>query len=324
MCFTSQVEPKNVKDALTDPTWIQAMQEELNQFHRNDVWELVKRPPGENIIGTKWIYKNKVDENGVIVRNKARLVAQGYTQVEGIDFEETFAPVARLESIRLLLAVSCHLGFKLYQMDVKSAFLNGVINEQVYVAQPKRFEDQKHPDHVYKLKKALYGLKQAPRAWYDRLSSFLISVGYVRGSIDKTMFIKRENKDILVVQVYVDDLVFGATSQKLVDEFTLLMKKEFEMSMEGDLNYFLGLQINQTKTGLFISQSKYARDLVKKFDLDTANVAKTPMGTSKKISKDGDGKAVDLTYYRSMIGSLVYLTASRPDIAYSVGVCARY
>src|ERR1044072_7552410 len=164
-CFVSKIEPKNLKEALCDEFWIGAMQEELNQFKQHEVWELVPRPEGTNIIGTKWIYKNKSDAEGTVTRNKARLVAQGYTQVEGVDFDETFAPVARLESIRLLLGVACILKFKLFQMDVKSAFLNGYLNEEVYVEQPKGFVDPSFPDHVYKLRKALYGLKQAPRAW---------------------------------------------------------------------------------------------------------------------------------------------------------------
>ncbi|WJX62480.1 hypothetical protein P8452_47472 [Trifolium repens] len=184
-CFVSKVEPKNVKEALTDEFWIEAMQEELNQFKRNEVWDLVPRPEGVNIIGTKWVYRNKSDESGVVTRNKARLVAQGYSQIEGVDFDETFAPVARLESIRLLLGVACILKFKLFQMDVKSAFLNGYLNEEVYVEQPKGFVDPNYPDHVYRLKKALYGLKQAPRAWYERLTKFLVQQGYRKGETDK-------------------------------------------------------------------------------------------------------------------------------------------
>jgi hypothetical protein len=180
-CFVSMFEPKNVKEALTDEFWIEAMQEELNQFKRSEVWDLVPRPDSVNIIGTKWIYKNKYDEKGIITKNKARLVAQGYTQVEGLDFEETFAPVPRLESIRLLLVVACILKFNLYQMDVKSAFLNGYLHEEVYVEQPKGFVDPDFPNHVDKLKKALYGLKQAPRAWYERLTQFLEDQGYKKG-----------------------------------------------------------------------------------------------------------------------------------------------
>ncbi|CAM8934596.1 unnamed protein product [Rhodiola kirilowii] len=156
------------------------MEEELGEFMRNDV-DLVPQPNGVNVIGTKWIFKNKSDEQGTITRNKARLVAQGYTKIEGVDFDEAFAPVVRLEAIRLLLALACHLKVKLFQMDVKSAFLNGLLNEEVYVAQPKGFRDPHHPDHVYRLKKAIYGLKQAPRAWYKRLTEFQIDHVYVRG-----------------------------------------------------------------------------------------------------------------------------------------------
>ncbi|GKB29886.1 retrovirus-related pol polyprotein from transposon TNT 1-94 [Tanacetum coccineum] len=165
-CFISTIEPKNINEALKDENWVMAMQEELNQFKTNDVWKLVPNPMDMTIIGTKWVYRNKLDENGVVTRNKARLVAQGYNQQEGIDYDETYAPVARLESIRILLAYACALDFKLYQMDVKSAFLNGFINEEVYVAQPPGFIDFAKPNYVYKLKKALYGLKQAPKACY--------------------------------------------------------------------------------------------------------------------------------------------------------------
>ena len=167
-CYLSQFELKKVDEALQDADWVNSMHEELHQFVRNDVWELVPRPKGVNVIGTKWIFKNKSDEHGIIIRNKSRLVAQGYTQVEGIDFDETFAPVARLESIRIFLDITSHLNFKLYQMDVKSAFLNGMLQEEVYVEQPKGFVDPHRPDDVYKLKRALYGLKQTPREWYDK------------------------------------------------------------------------------------------------------------------------------------------------------------
>jgi len=174
MAFVSLIEPKNLKEAIIDDHWIVAMQEELNQFERNDVWELVEKPSNYPIIGTKWVFRNKLDENGIVIRNKARLVAKGYNQEEGIDYEETFAPIAGLEAIRMLLAYAAIMNFKLYQMDVKCAFLNGLIQEEVYIEQPPGFEDSQKLDHVYRLKKALYGLKQAPRAWYERLSKFLL------------------------------------------------------------------------------------------------------------------------------------------------------
>ncbi|RVW50731.1 Retrovirus-related Pol polyprotein from transposon RE1 [Vitis vinifera] len=276
LAFISQIEPKNIKDAIVDENWMIAMQEELNQFERSEVWELVPRPSNQSVIGTKWVFRNKMDENGIIVRNKARLVAQGYNQEEGIDYEETFAPVARLEAIRMLLAFACFKDFILYQMDVKSAFLNGFINEEVYVEQPPGFQSFNFPNHVFKLKKALYGLKQAPRAWYERLN------------------------------------------------FSKCMHSEFEMSMMGELNYFLGLQIKQLKEGTFINQAKYIKDLLKRFNMEEAKVMKTPMSSSIKLDMDEKGKSIDSTMYRGMIGSLLYLTASRPDIMYSVCLCARF
>ncbi|GKB98874.1 retrovirus-related pol polyprotein from transposon TNT 1-94 [Tanacetum coccineum] len=195
-CFISTLEPKNINEALKDEIWVMAVQEKLNQFKTNYIWELIPNPMDMTIIGTKWVYRNKLDENGVVTRNKARLVAQGYNQQEGIDYDETYAPVARLESIRILLAYACALDFKLYQMDVKSAFLNGFINEEVYVAQPSGFIDFVKPNYVYKLKKALYGLKQAPKAWYDRLKAFLIKHNYSMGMVDNTLFTKKKGLTI--------------------------------------------------------------------------------------------------------------------------------
>ena len=194
------------------------------------IWELVPRPKDTHVIGTKWIFKNKIDKNGEVVRNKSRLVAQGYTQVEGIDFDESFAPVARLESIRILLSIACIMNFKLYQMDVKSAFLNGFLNEEVFVDQPKGFQDPHFSDHVLRLKKALYGLKQVLRAWYDCLTTYLLDHGFKRGQADRILFVKRDEESLLVAQVYVDDIVFGSIIDHLAHEFSGKMKKEFEMS----------------------------------------------------------------------------------------------
>jgi hypothetical protein len=194
-------------------------------------------------------------------------VAQSYTQVEGLDFRETYAPAARLEAIRILLAYACAHNIKLYQIDVKSAFLNGYINEEVYVEQPPGFEDYKQPNHVYKLKKALYGLKQAPRAWYEKLRDFLLSKGFIMGKVDTTLFTKKIGKDLFVLQIYVDDIIFGSTNQDFCDEFGKMMAKEFEMSMIEELSYFLSLQIKQLKDGTFVSQGKYIKDILKKFGM---------------------------------------------------------
>ncbi|KAJ9542614.1 hypothetical protein OSB04_029120 [Centaurea solstitialis] len=283
-CFLSQNEPKKVLDAMKDPSWIEAMQEELLQFVLQHVWDLVDLPKGHRVIGTKWIFRNKTDERGIVIKNKARLVAQGYTQEEGIDYDDVFAPVARIEAIRLFLAFASYKGFKVYQMDVKSAFLYGTIDEEVYVCQPPGFEDPKYPDRVCKLRKALYGLHQAPRAWYDTLSSYLLENKFERGVIDKTLFIKRTKTDMLLVQIYV----------------------------------------KQKGEGIFINQSKYVATMLQKFGMNDAKPASTPMETHKHLTADVEGEEVDVHQYRSMIGSLMYLTASRPDIMFAVCVCARF
>jgi hypothetical protein len=228
---------------MNDPDWMNAMQQELLQFELNDVWELVDRPNPKkhNIIGTKWIFHNKQDEDGIVVRNKARLVARGYTQVEGIDFGETYAPVARLEAIRILLAYANYINILLYQMDVKSAFLNGVIDEEVYVRQPPGFEHPRFPNKVFRLKKALYGLKQAPRAWYDTLKKFLIDNGFKPGSTDSTLFTCAVDGLLFMCQIYVDDIIFGCTNNACSMEFGRMMSKKYQMSMMGELKFFLGL-----------------------------------------------------------------------------------
>ncbi|GJX02968.1 putative ribonuclease H-like domain-containing protein [Tanacetum coccineum] len=294
-CFLSQIEPKKISEALEDESWVDAMQEELLQFKIQKVWILVDLPYGKKAIGTKWVYRNKKDERGVVVRNKARLVAQGHRQEEGIDYDEVFAPVARIEAIRIFLAFASYMGFIVYQMDVKSAFLYGKIDEEVYVSQPPGFVDPKFPKKVYKVVKALYGLHQAPRAWYATLSTFLLKSRYRRGTIDKTLFIKKDKNDII-----------------------------FQMSSMGELTFFLGLQVKQKEDGIFISQDKYVAEILKKFDFTCVKTASTPIETQKPLTKDEEAADVDVHLYRSMIGSLMYLTASRPDIMFAVCACSRF
>jgi hypothetical protein len=322
--FVSFVEPMCVEEALKDSDWVIAMKEELNNFTHNDVWVLEPPPKDKNNIGTKWFFHNKEDEHGLVVCNKARLVAKGFSQVEGLDFGETFAPVTRLEAIRMLLAYSSHHDIKLYQMDVKSAFLNGNINELVYVKQPPGFEDPRNPNQVYRLGKALYRLKQAPRAWYERLSGFLVKQGFKIGRVDTILFTKEVNGELFICQIYVDDIIFGSTNDALSHEFTTMTSREFEKSMIGELNFFLDLQIKQLKEGTFISQDKYIKDILKKFMMDDCKAIKTPMATNAHLNLDVDGKLVDQSLYHSLIGSLLYLTVSRPDIMFSVCLCARF
>nr|GEY90217.1 retrovirus-related Pol polyprotein from transposon TNT 1-94 [Tanacetum cinerariifolium] len=246
-----------------DSAWIESMQEELHQFDRLDVWELVDRPLCKNVINIKWLWKNKHDEENTVIRNKSRLVAKGYAQKEGVDFEESFVPVAQLEAVWLFIAYAAHKSYTVYQMDVKTTFLYGPLKEEVYINQPDGFVDPYHPDKVYRLKKALYGLKQAPRAG-----------------------------DILLVQIYVDDIIFG-------------------------------IQIHQSPRGIFINQAKYAQEILIKHGMTSCDSVGTPMAT-KHINADLSETLVDQTKYQSMFGELMYLTTSRPDIVHATCYCARY
>ncbi|GJV94372.1 retrovirus-related pol polyprotein from transposon TNT 1-94 [Tanacetum coccineum] len=274
-------EPTNIKEAMLDHNWIESMQDLLNQFKRLDVWELVERPPDRN--------------------NKSRLIAKGYSQQEGIDSEESFASVARLEVVRMFEAYVAHKNFTTYQMDVKTAFLNGPLKEEVFVSQPDGFVDPDFPNHVYHLKKALYDLKQAHKAWYDNLSSFLIDHHFTKGIVDLTLFTRRHRDDILLVQIYVDDIIFGSTNMVFSNRFTKLMKDNFEMSMMGEMNFFLGLQVHQSPCRIFINQSQYTLELLKKHDMDGCDFISTPMATTR-IDTDLQGTPTDQTKYRSMIG----------------------
>ncbi|GJZ77319.1 retrovirus-related pol polyprotein from transposon TNT 1-94 [Tanacetum coccineum] len=265
----SIAEPKNIKEVMTDSAWIEAMQKELHQFDRLQ------------------------DEDQTVIRNKARLVAKGYAQEEGIDFEESFAPVARLEAVRIFVAYAAHKSFPIYQIDVKMAFLNGPLKEEVYFAQPDGFVYPDHLEKVYRQKKALYGLKEAPKAWYDELSNFLMSKGFTKGTIDPTLFMIRYGKDILLVQIYVDDIIFGSTNPKFSKRFEKLMHSIFEMSLMGKMKFFLGLQIHQSPRGIFINQAKYALEILKKHGMEICDTVSTPMATKPKLDANLSGKLVD-------------------------------
>nr|GEU88416.1 retrovirus-related Pol polyprotein from transposon TNT 1-94 [Tanacetum cinerariifolium] len=281
--IVSRTEPKNIKKAMANSTWIESMQEELHQFDQLD----------------------------------------GYAQNEGVDFEESFALVARLEAVRLFIVYAAHKSFTVYQMEVKTAFLYGPLKEEVYVYQPDGFVDPYHPDKVYRLKKALYGLKQAPRAWYNKLSTFLVSKGFSKGSIDPTLFITKHRGDILLVQIYVDDIIFVSTNPKLSKQFEKLMHSKFEMSIMGELKFFLRIQSHQSTHGIFINQAKYAQEILIKHGMTSCDSVGTPMDT-KHLDADLSGTLVDQTKYRSMVRALMYLTASRPDIMHATCCCARY
>ncbi|GJX80704.1 putative ribonuclease H-like domain-containing protein [Tanacetum coccineum] len=283
--FTRIIQAQKGNPIIKRSRLYKAIQDITSEFKLQQVWTLVDLPHGKRAIGTKWVYKNKKVERGIVIRNKARLVAQGYTQEEGIDYDEVFAHVARIKVIRLFLAYASFKDFVVYQMDFKSDFLYGKIEEEVYVCQPPGFEDPDFPDRVYKVEKALYGLHQAPRAWYETLSTYLLDNGFQRGKIDKTLFIRKD---------------------------------------KGELTFFLGLQVMQKEDRIFISQDKYMTEILNKFGFSDVKTASTPIETHKPLLKDADGEDIDEHMYRSMIGSLMYLTSSRPDIMFVVCVCAKF
>ncbi|KAD2394329.1 hypothetical protein E3N88_41306 [Mikania micrantha] len=285
---------------------VEAMQKELLQFEKQGVWKICPLPKGRYAIGTKW-FRNKKDDKGVVIKNKARLVVQGYTQEEGIDYDEVFAPVARIEAIRIFLAFAASKNFKVFQMDAKSVFLYGKIDEEVYVCQPPGFEDPKFTNYVCKLDKALYGLHQAPIKWYETLSSFLPLNNFKRGTIDKTLFFKKSNQRLMLVQIYVYDIIFGSTNESLCKDFEALMKSKFEMSSMGELTFFPGQQVKQTPTGIFINQSKYVKDILERFNFTYCKALGIPMSKTTSLGPDLEVEDVDQHQYRAMIGSLIYL-----------------
>ncbi|GJX98877.1 retrovirus-related pol polyprotein from transposon TNT 1-94 [Tanacetum coccineum] len=278
------IEPKNFKQPMTKPSWIDAIQEEIYEFQRLEVWELVPCPDKVLLIKLKWIYKVKTDKFGGVLKNKARLVAQGFKQEEGIDYEESFAPVTRIEAIRIF----------------------------------------DNPLHVYKLKKALYGLKQAPHTWYDILLSFLISQQLSKGAVDPTLFTRQAGNDLLLVQIYVNDIIFASTNIAMCNEFANQMTTKFKMSMMGQMSFFLGLQISQSHRVIFINQLKYSYEIVKKYGMLTSNLVDAHTVEKSKLDEDLQGTPIDVILYHGMIGSLMYLTSSRPDLIYAVCLCAWY
>ncbi|KAK4387925.1 Retrovirus-related Pol polyprotein from transposon RE2 [Sesamum angolense] len=318
------LEPENFETAVKHKVWVQAMEEEIKMIDKNNTWELADRPKDKEVIGLKWIYKTKLNADGSIQKHKARLVAKGYSQLPGIDYTETFAPVARLDTIRALIAIAANKKWKIYQMDVKSAFLNGYIDEEIYVEQPQGFIAKGSEEKGLRLKKALYGLKQAPRAWYNRIDKYFMDRGFRRSLSEPTLYIKSQGNDTLIVSLYVDDLIYTGNNEKMIQDFKEDMMKTFEMSDLGLMHFFLGIEKNQEKEGIFICQKKYTETLLKKFKMESCKTVTTPLVTGEKYQKEDGSQKVDGSMYRSLIGSLLYLTATRPDIMFATSLLSRF
>jgi len=317
-------EPEGYEEAKQSPEWQKAMQEEISLIKKNCTWELVDRPPGKNIIGVKWIFRTKLNADSTINNHKARLVVKGYAQIYGVDYSDTFAPVARMDTIRLLLAVAAQKNWKVFQLDVKSAFLNGILQEEIYVEQPAGFEIQGKEDKVYLLKKALYGLKQAPRAWYGRIDDYLTGVGFQKSLSEATLYVKSINNDVIIISLYVDDLLVTGSNTEQVEHFKLNMMEVFEMTDLGLMSFFLGMEILQGKDEIFICQKKYSMEILKKFHMESCKPTTTPMNQKDKFSKEDGTAKVDEEKFRSLIGCLLYLTATRPDILHVTSLLSRF
>lgn len=317
-------EPQTYEEASQEPAWQKAMEEEITALEQSQTWDLVPRPKDIKPISCKWVYKIKCRSDGSIERYKARLVARGFSQQYGLDYDETFSPVAKITTVRVLLALAASKDWKLWQMDVKNAFLHGELDREIYMNQPKGFEDTANPNHVCRLRKALYGLKQAPRAWYGKIAEFLTQSGYSVAHADSSLFIKARAGKLAIVLVYVDDLIITGDDEGEVHQTRENLSVRFQMKELGELKHFLGLEVERTKEGLFLCQQKYTRDVLQKFGMMECKPVSTPIEPNAKICAHEGKELEDGTMYRQLVGSLIYLTLTRPDISYAVGVMSRY
>jgi hypothetical protein len=323
MCDLQEKESACFEEAIQKKEWADVMTEEYQSIIKNDVWEIVPRPNSKDVVSSRWLFKIKHAADGSIKKYKARFVARGFSQKEGIDYEETFAPVARYTSIRTIIALPAKMKWKLHQMDVKTTFLNGVIKEEVYIEQPQGFEVEDRKSHVCKLKKALYVLKQAPKAWYGRIDNFLTSLGFTKSKADSNLYFKVMNDEPVILLLYVDDL-FLTGEEKLITECKKRLTSEFEMKDLGLMHYFLGLEVWQSPKRIFLNQGKYAVEILKRFDILECKSMNTPMETKLKLLVDTSSELIDATLYRQIIGSLMYLTNTRPDICFSVNTLSQF
>jgi histone deacetylase 1/2 len=317
-------EPSSIDEALQDKSWTLAMNEEHSALINNHTWQLVPPPRGKNVIGCKWVYKIKRRADGQIEWYKARLVAKGYQQRYGLDYEDTFSLVVKAATIRLVLAMALSRGWSLRQLDVKIAFLRGVLQEEVYMHQPPGYVDPKHPGYVCKLNKAIYGLKQAPRAWHAQLCAKLESLGFIPSKADASLFYFNKERYSLFVLVYVDDIIVASSSTDATKALLVDLQRDFALKDLGDLHYFLGIEVKRGTTNMLLTQERYATEVLKRSGMDKCHSVDTPLSISEKLSIE-DGEKLgpeDATKYRSVVGALQYLTLTRPDISFSVNkVC---
>jgi hypothetical protein len=310
-------EPTTFEEAVQKGQWKEAMTEEHQSIMKNDVWEIVPRPKEKSVVTSKWVYKIKHAADGSVVKYKARFVARGFSQKEGEDYDETFAPVARYTSIRVIISLSASMGWNLHQMDVKTTFLNGAIEEEVYIEQPQGFEVHSRDAHISRLKKDLYGLKQAPRAWYARMDNYLPRLGFSKSHADPNLYYKVVDNAPVILLLYVDDL-FITGEEYLIIQCKKELASKFDMKDLGLMHYYLGLEVWQKRGEVFLGQGKYAIKILQKFGMMDCKSMDTPMNTDIRKVKDPDSDPVDPSLYRQLIGSLMYLVNTRPYICFVV------
>jgi len=310
--------PSNYRSALADPNWRAAMADEYQALMVNGTWRLVPRPPGANVVTGKWIYKHKYHSDGSLARHKARWVVRGFSQQHGVDYDETFSPVVKPSTIRIVLSAAVSRYWPIHQLDVKNAFLHGHLDETVYCQQPPGFIDPAHPDHVCLLQKSLYGLKQAPRAWYQRFATYIRQLGFVSSVSDTSLFVYKDGSQIAYLLLYVDDIVLTASSDALLHSIIGRLHTEFAMTDLGALHHFLGISVTRSSEGLFLSQRQYALDLLQRAGMSDCHSTSTPVDCKSKLSASDGAPVADPSEYRSIAGALQYLTLTRPDIAYAV------
>ncbi|KAM7472007.1 hypothetical protein LguiA_010190 [Lonicera macranthoides] len=317
--------PNSVQEALCDSEWKSAMDEEMKSLLKNDTWELAELPAGKKKVGCKWVYTVKFKADGTIERFKARLVAKGYTQTHGIDYLETFAPVAKINMVRVLLSLAANLGWSLQQFDVKNAFLHEELEEEVYMEFPPGYKiPVEHMNKVYRLKKSLYGLKQSPRAWFGRFARSMRKFGYSQSNSDHTLFLKKNHGKITALIVYVDDMVLTGNDPQEQHALKKLLSQEFEMKDLGSLKYFLGIEVSRSSKDIFLSQRKYVLDLLNETGMSACQLSETPMEEGLKLEVETDQVPVDKGRYQRLVGRLMYLAHTRPDISYALSIVSQF
>ncbi len=319
-----EVEPTCFEQAVGNPKWDNAMDEKMATLDANAIWQLVVLLKDKKAIGCKWVYKVKHNADGSVSKYKARLVAKGYAQTYGMDYEETYSPVAKMTTIRAIIAMAIAKGWSLHQMDVKNVFLHGDLQEEVYMEQPPCYVDQTHPNLVCRLKKTLYDLKQAPKAWSDKIGQYLVTSGFQTSNVDFSLYVKKTNHGIVIIVIYVDDLII--TGDNNVDIFNLkkLLKQKFEMKDLGELRYFFGIEVIQSPKGIWLLQRQYAFNKLSKYGMTGCKRISIPLEQNVKLSADEGDPMEDTTMYRRIVGSLIYMTITRPDLSYAVGVVSQF